>query len=209
MRDARATLRLLAFVAVSIATHAAVLLASSPRSATAPAPGTADLVLTISVVERGSSARPPTDSPTRTRVATRRAAPPSTPQVETPPAAADAERGETSAESNERPANTGSARAETHLWARTRIAEELSRYFTYPPLARSRGVEGIVILAYRVEADGRLDGIAVARSSGHALLDRAALSDLSRVPPLSDAGSRLQGAAVQDTLEVTYRLQNN
>lgn len=101
------------------------------------------------------------------------------------------------------------AEPDTRTWLRSRISDELGRYFTYPPLARQRGLSGTVVLSYRVEPDGRLEQMAVARSSGYALLDRSALTDLSRVPPLSDAIPRLRGTALEETLAVIYRLRDN
>ena len=44
----------------------------------------------------------------------------------------------------------------------------------YPPHARRRGLEGAVVLLVRVGKDGRPLQVAVAESSGHAVLDRAA-----------------------------------
>lgn len=45
----------------------------------------------------------------------------------------------------------------------------------YPPRARLRGQEGSVTLSVTVGRDGAVDGLSVAASSGHALLDAAAV----------------------------------
>jgi protein TonB len=45
----------------------------------------------------------------------------------------------------------------------------------YPPLARRRRAEGTALVAFEVGADGRARRVAVAETSGFALLDRAAL----------------------------------
>jgi len=45
----------------------------------------------------------------------------------------------------------------------------------YPPLARRRQLEGTVVLEVLVSAEGKVSGLAVHESSGHALLDEAAL----------------------------------
>lgn len=45
----------------------------------------------------------------------------------------------------------------------------------YPPAARRQGWEGEVMLAARVEPDGRVARVEVHRSCGHPALDRAAL----------------------------------
>ncbi|GEM_PF-1969863 len=44
----------------------------------------------------------------------------------------------------------------------------------YPPLAREKGYEGTVYLRVLVQADGRVGQLAIDRSSGHEILDRAA-----------------------------------
>jgi len=44
----------------------------------------------------------------------------------------------------------------------------------YPDRARRRGLEGTVVLRLRVAADGTVERVEVATSSGHEILDRAA-----------------------------------
>jgi protein TonB len=46
----------------------------------------------------------------------------------------------------------------------------------YPGFARSRGLQGTVVVSIRASADGSITGATVARSSGHAELDRYAVS---------------------------------
>lgn len=45
----------------------------------------------------------------------------------------------------------------------------------YPPQARRRGVEGTVVLEAQISLEGTVGGLAVHQSSGHPLLDEAAL----------------------------------
>ncbi len=45
----------------------------------------------------------------------------------------------------------------------------------YPPIARKRGLEGVVVLRVQVSAGGAPERVAVAKSSGAAVLDEAAL----------------------------------
>ncbi len=227
MRNRRA--RLLVFLAVSLAAHALVLLrGSAPPDARAPR-DSADMILTVSFLgESPARARLPRvakDTHAAARDTSRAtSAPPNVfafiprpqsargeshegvryPTDELAPNSSTGEqlRRETLAEAQ----LTRDAR---RAWLRLRVAEALNRYFTYPLLARQHNFEGTVILTYRIEADGRLDGIAVARSSGYALLDRAAVADLRRVPPLADAVSSLHGGAMEDKLPVIYRLRDN
>lgn len=229
MPNRRAAVRLLTSVAVSLAVHAAVLLAPGGWVADRESGASRDVVLTVWIgsgrisppapveprpaAAKISRAEPPRRlsslTPTPTPIPTTSSrprvdrVPPVSPPVEPVAAFTPAESSGGGA-----PASASAVERERE-WLRSRVAQELARYFTYPPLARQRGIEGQVVLAYRIEADGRVRDIAVAQSSGHGLLDRAALSDLGRVPLLTDAVSRLQGVAVEDTLAVIYRLRDN
>jgi protein TonB len=50
----------------------------------------------------------------------------------------------------------------------------------YPPESRRRGEEGVVRLALRVAADGRVESAEVSASSGHPRLDQAAVEAARR-----------------------------
>jgi len=56
----------------------------------------------------------------------------------------------------------------------------------YPPEAVARGIEGETILILRYAADGRLLDARIARSSGHAILDQAALRAVRATPRITD-----------------------
>lgn len=48
----------------------------------------------------------------------------------------------------------------------------------YPPLAREKGYEGTVYLRAMIERDGRVGNLAIDRSSGYEILDRAAVDSV-------------------------------
>lgn len=50
----------------------------------------------------------------------------------------------------------------------------------YPPAAQKRGLEGKVLLKVHVLASGQPDSVAVAKSSGHQILDEAALKAVTQ-----------------------------
>lgn len=52
---------------------------------------------------------------------------------------------------------------------------KLSQHVFYPPEAVARGLEGEVRLIVKLAADGQIDDVLLAASSGHALLDNAAI----------------------------------
>ncbi|MBI5782930.1 MAG: energy transducer TonB [Gammaproteobacteria bacterium] len=87
-----------------------------------------------------------------------------------------------------------------------KVRTELARYFQYPALARERGWEGQVILGFSLQADGHLEKIHIARSSGYHVLDESARAALGRISTIADAGQWLDGRAIDMQLPVIYRL---
>lgn len=85
------------------------------------------------------------------------------------------------------------------------LERAFSAHFHYPMLARRQGWEGDVTLALRVEIDGRLTGIHVIGSSGHRVLDDAAVDCLVRARAVTLPGGAL-GGSLDMVLPVQYRL---
>lgn len=77
----------------------------------------------------------------------------------------------------------------------------------YPRLARREGYEGRVLLRVRISADGRCLAVQVARSSGYAILDRAAAEAARdwRFRPATRGGCAV---ASELTVPVRFRLVN-
>jgi protein TonB len=75
----------------------------------------------------------------------------------------------------------------------------------YPAAARRRGIEGEVLLRVAVGLDGRAERVEIVRSSGSALLDKAAVEALERwrFEPARAAG---QPVAATVEIPVTFRL---
>ncbi|MEW6514391.1 MAG: TonB family protein [Pseudomonadota bacterium] len=76
----------------------------------------------------------------------------------------------------------------------------LAREEFYPREAIERGWEGRVVLLLAIDAAGRVTGIEVASSSGHAILDDAALRAATRI-------TALPGGRRQVLLPVEFRLE--
>jgi len=76
----------------------------------------------------------------------------------------------------------------------------------YPPLARLRGYQGLVVLFVEVLVDGRVGQMGIRRSAGHEILDRAALETVRtwRFEP-----GRKEGQAVTMSVEVPVRFVLN
>ncbi len=96
--------------------------------------------------------------------------------------------------------------AAAHNYLLGRVRTEFARYFQYPALARERGWVGQVVLGFSLQADGHLDRIHIARSSGYHVLDESARAALRQVGAVADVRRWLNGHAVDMQLPVIYRL---
>lgn len=89
---------------------------------------------------------------------------------------------------------------------RALLLADLGRRFTYPVLARRRGWQGEVLLSVTIHPSGMLERVQIAQSSGHDVLDRAAVSAMLHVKRVAEAGASLHGQDLQLLLPVIYRL---
>lgn len=80
--------------------------------------------------------------------------------------------------------------------------DRLSETLLYPPEALRRGLEGDVVLLLELGDGGRITGASVASSSGHPILDDAAIRAVLRLGTLGAASA---GKAV--LLPVRFRIQ--
>lgn len=78
---------------------------------------------------------------------------------------------------------------------------KLSEHLFYPPEAVARGLEGEVRLILTLSASGSVEDVAVAASSGHPVLDNAAIRAAYAMGKLSGSPSR------ELILPVLFRLQ--
>jgi protein TonB len=72
-------------------------------------------------------------------------------------------------------------------WAREQTAEIRRRVLarlSYPRPARTMGWEGVVVVSFFIVPGGQATGIAVSRSSGHDVLDQAAMQAVAASVPL-------------------------
>lgn len=76
----------------------------------------------------------------------------------------------------------------------------LSKHLFYPPPAVAQELEGEVVLLLTLDAAGQIHALDIAKSSGHALLDEAALNAARHI-------GALPGNPRQTLLPITFRLQ--
>ena len=133
-----------------------------------------------------------------------------TPQVQPTTASThpSKEEGDENNKENERDVTNGTKAtnlADTRQALRLRLAHRIEK--RYPRLARQRGWEGEVLLGFRIDPQGRIGDIHIARSSGYPLLDRSALKSLARIKRIPLTTPRLSGTIEMD-LAIDYRLED-
>lgn len=65
-----------------------------------------------------------------------------------------------------------------------RLLAQLNRFKQYPPAARKARIQGVVMLHFVMDAEGRVLSANIAKSSGRAILDQEALALIARAQPL-------------------------
>jgi periplasmic protein TonB len=72
------------------------------------------------------------------------------------------------------------------------IQRLIQEALVYPPIERKRGAAGEALVAFHIDSAGRAASIELARSTGHPLLDRAALRAVAAAGPLPYVYGRLE-----------------
>ncbi len=169
--------RLAAAIVLSTLLHAALLLAPTAPHRTTPVPLQVSLVPpSVPVAPSQDIHDAPQDSLLKNTLEARDAPPP--PRAPTPP------------QPPQRKATgpTPEAQALTQTVAAAR--RKLSTLLFYPEPARAAGLEGEVHLRLTLDPAGRIEAADVAISSGHALLDRAALQAAYAMAQVEAGGRR-------------------
>ena len=89
---------------------------------------------------------------------------------------------------------------------RLNLAREARRFKRYPPLARQRGWEGVVIVLVSTVASGLVPQVSLGQSSGFELLDQEALELVSQAAHTATVPESLRNRQFGLTLPIHYRL---
>jgi protein TonB len=86
------------------------------------------------------------------------------------------------------------------------LQSQLNRYLSYPLLARRRGWQGEVMVAFDINVIGQLHNVRLTHSSGFSVLDHSAVTAINKLQQISlpDTLGRLQAMELQ--LPVRYQL---
>ncbi|MEC7815543.1 MAG: TonB family protein [Pseudomonadota bacterium] len=89
----------------------------------------------------------------------------------------------------------------------SKLSRHLSRYYEYPRRARRLGQEGTPVIVFEFARDGSLIDHSLRDSSGHQLLDDAALAMLADAAPLPEVPNDMRGQTFTYALPVRFSLR--
>ena len=77
----------------------------------------------------------------------------------------------------------------------------------YPPEARRAGYEGTAVISFTINLDGTLGDVRVISSSGHPVLDRAAIMTIKRAAPFPPLKAYTTERSLTLEVPITFRLK--
>ena len=87
------------------------------------------------------------------------------------------------------------------------LQNRLNRYLVYPVRARKRGWQGEVMVAFNINNHGQLNNVRLAKSSGYLLLDRSAVTAISKLNKITLPNILGELQAMDLQLPVRYELR--
>jgi len=89
------------------------------------------------------------------------------------------------------------------------LQNRLSRYLSYPVVARRRGWQGEVMVAFDINITGQLHNVRLAHSSGFTVLDHSAMNAINKLQQISLPDTLGQLQAMELQLPVRYLLHES
>ena len=93
------------------------------------------------------------------------------------------------------------------LWMRA-VTERVRQFFYYPPDALSARIFGVAMVHFVVRRNGQIERLAIAKSSGNAGLDKAAIDILQKAQPLPPIPDRMHTDRVDGTLPINFGVRS-
>jgi len=128
------------------------------------------------------------------------------PKPTTPPAQQAETPRSTPRQNAPQPSQPGAASGPLPAEWRAQVLRHIDRRKIYPRDAQRAGQEGVVAIAFTIDASGRVLSASVARSSGFPSLDQAALETARRASPVPKPPSSL-GSSVSLTASIRFALR--
>ncbi len=91
-------------------------------------------------------------------------------------------------------------------WLQIQVLDWLDQHKTYPRAAKRVGIEGVVQVRFSVDQDGRLEASGLEKTSGHAILDQAALALIKRATPFPISLRDFGLDRIEFSLPIVYQL---
>ncbi len=88
-----------------------------------------------------------------------------------------------------------------------RVVRRLQQAKGYPQDARSRGDQGVALVTFTIDRNGRVLSAALARSSRSATLDEEAVAMIHRADPLPAMPAEMQGSSATLTVPANFTLR--
>jgi TonB family protein len=102
------------------------------------------------------------------------------------------------------PSELSSLKSPHHVSYRQSLGEWIARYTFYPRQARLLGEEGVVNMRIVIQRDGTVSSHAIVKSSGHDLLDDAALTMVRKASPFPAVPDTIFGHQIAFTVPVRF-----
>lgn len=83
------------------------------------------------------------------------------------------------------PVRSSPAPQRDYGWLAETLRDRIEELKRYPPMARMNNWQGKVVLKFVVKEDGTVENLEVVQSSGHTVLDEAAMETIRRASPLT------------------------
>ncbi|HUN13184.1 MAG TPA: energy transducer TonB [Rhabdaerophilum sp.] len=99
--------------------------------------------------------------------------------------------------------NAEEAKRRIEEWQR-KIFAQVVRHKRYPEAARAKRLTGETLLAFRIDRQGQVSDLRVLRSSGSAVLDKAAVAVIERANPLPPPPAQLSDRALELSLPMRF-----
>ncbi len=104
------------------------------------------------------------------------------------------------------PREHAASAAEVSSW-HSRIMAQIERHKAYPETARLRDEKGAVQIAFSLDRQGRVIANRIARASGYAELDQAALATIARAQPFPPPPAGMPGASFNFTVPIRFSIR--
>jgi protein TonB len=88
----------------------------------------------------------------------------------------------------------------------SRVLGRLNAAKSYPSSARARRQQGVVLIRFTLDRSGAVLAVALAQSSGFALLDREALALPKRASPLPEPPEDMKGQRIELVVPVEFHV---